>query len=102
MQWDALRAMVREPDASARRLAAETFQSEQSFGVMAARMERNGLITRTAGLGRLRRHRPTEEGLHLLDLGNAVANEVFAATIGTLTPDERAVLLDLLTRAAAE
>ncbi|MFD0531826.1 hypothetical protein ACFQ1I_43030 [Kitasatospora arboriphila] len=34
-QWDALRAVGRQPGASARTLAAETFQTEQAFGTLA-------------------------------------------------------------------
>jgi DNA-binding MarR family transcriptional regulator len=96
VQWDALRAIEREPGASARRLAAETFQSEQSFGVMASGMERRGLIVRTRGQGRAHEHRVTDEGRRMLGLGSAFATEVLQNSVGRLDARQRSALRELL------
>lgn len=101
VQWDALRAISLEPDATARQLAAATFQSEQSFGVMAAGMERRGLITRTPGAGRSIEHRLTPDGERLIPVGSAIADEVLATTIGAMPAEERDALGHLLGRALA-
>ena len=58
-QWDALRAIDRNPGASAHDLAHETFQGDQSFGTLANRLEAQGLIRRTPGRGRRIAHRLT-------------------------------------------
>src|SRR5258708_2937798 len=50
-QWDALRAIDRNPGASAHTLAIETFQSDQSFGTLANRLAAQALISRRAGRG---------------------------------------------------
>lgn len=96
VQWDALRAINREPGETARRLAAETFQSEQSFGVMASGMEANGLIVRTPGRGRRYQHYVTSEGERLLAVGHGVAAEVFSRSLGVLNNSERRTLQELL------
>lgn len=98
VQWDALRAIASEPGASARALAAATFQSEQSFGEMAGRMERAGLITRTPGGGRRIDHHLTAEGERLLAVGRGEARTVFRGSLGVLSAAEREVLRDLLQR----
>jgi DNA-binding MarR family transcriptional regulator len=101
VQWDALRAMADRPGASARELAAATFQSEQSFGAMAARMERTGLITRTAGGGRRIDHDLTAEGRRLLEVGRVEASRVFGSSLGVLSAAERETLQALLDRVLA-
>jgi DNA-binding MarR family transcriptional regulator len=98
VQWDALRAMYRRPGATARQLAAATFQSEQSFGVMAARMEANGLIMRTPGVGRRIEHHLTPDGEQVLQSGRRVAREVFSRSLGVLNAAEREQLYALLAR----
>lgn len=98
VQWDALRAVADRPGASARTLAAATFQSEQSFGVMAGRMERAGLIARTSGGGRRIDHHLTPAGERLLEIGRGEALVVFRETLGVLSARERDVLHDLLAR----
>jgi len=98
VQWDALRAIHDEPGSTARQLAAATFQSEQSFGVMAARMEANGLITRTPGAGRRIEHHLASDGEHLLHVGRNATRDVFTSSLGVLADAERAHLHDLLTR----
>jgi DNA-binding MarR family transcriptional regulator len=96
VQWDALRAINREPGETARRLAAGTFQSEQSFGVMATGMEANGLIVRSPGPGRRYQHYMTPEGERMLSVGHDVAAEVFSRSIGVLSDSERRALHELL------
>ncbi len=58
-QWDALRAISRSPGASARALAADTFQSEQAFGTLAGRLAAQHLIDRRPGRGRSIEHHLT-------------------------------------------
>jgi DNA-binding MarR family transcriptional regulator len=98
VQWDALRAISRHPDASSHRLAQLTFQTDQSFGTLAGRLVARGLIDRIAGPGRAIRHRLTPSGEALLRKGHTVVNEVFSKSFSTLTPTELDTLYDLLTR----
>ncbi|MEU4225226.1 MarR family winged helix-turn-helix transcriptional regulator [Nonomuraea sp. NPDC026600] len=97
-QWDALRAISRTPGASARALAAATFQSEQAFGTLANRLVAQGLIERRPGHGRRIEHHLTPAGEQVLDAGHQVADEVLATCYSTLSPGDRATLLDLLRR----
>lgn len=97
-QWDALRAISQHPDASAHRLAQVTFQTDQSFGALAGRMEARGVIERVTGPGRAIRHRLTPTGEMLLDKGRTVVNEMFSESFSPLSPAELETLYDLLTR----
>ena len=97
-QWDALRAISRNPDASAHELAVQTFQGDQSFGTLANRLEAKGLIERSPGRGRRIAHRLTPRGEQILDSGRAVARAVFVESFATLSDAERRTLLDLLSR----
>ncbi|MGW2661819.1 MarR family winged helix-turn-helix transcriptional regulator [Nocardia tengchongensis] len=97
-QWDALCAMDRNPGATARALAEETFQSEQAFGTLATRMVARGLIERTPGRGRAIEHHLTEAGAQALAAGNRIADEVLADSFADLSAAERATLLNLLRR----
>jgi DNA-binding MarR family transcriptional regulator len=97
-QWDALRAISRNPGASAHTLALETFQSDQSFGTLANRLAAQNLITRRAGRGRRIEHRLTPAGKKVLRAGRPIAESVFAASFAELTEKERSTLLDLLHR----
>ena len=97
-QWDALRAIGRNPGASAHKLAVETFQSDQSFGTLAGRLAGQGLIERRAGRGRRIEHRLTPAGKKVLRAGHPVANKVLAASFARLSEKERSALLDLLLR----
>ncbi|WP_255947742.1 MarR family winged helix-turn-helix transcriptional regulator [Streptomyces odontomachi] len=101
-QWDALRAISRSPGASARTLAAATFQSEQAFGALAGRLLAHGLVERRPGHGRRNAHHLTPRGEQLLAAGHKVADEVLAACFAPLSDAERTTLLDLLQRLAAE
>ena len=98
VQWDALRAISRHPNVSAHRLAQLTFQTDQSFGALAVRLEARGWIERITGPGRAIRHRLTPGGETLLREGQAVYNEVIAASFSPLSPVERDTLYDLLGR----
>ncbi|MFF5142878.1 MarR family winged helix-turn-helix transcriptional regulator [Streptomyces sp. NPDC013157] len=101
-QWDALRAIDRSPGASARELAAATFQSEQAFGTLVGRLAAQGLVERQPGHGRRIRHRLTPDGERMLAAGHGVAGEVLAGCFAGLSPAERATLLDLLQRLNAQ
>lgn len=100
-QWDALRAIARSPGSTARALAEETFQTEQSFGTLATRMVARGLITRTPGHGRAIEHHLTPAGERTLEAGNRVADAVLSASFADLSAAERATLLNLLRRVGA-
>ncbi|MFD7734760.1 MarR family winged helix-turn-helix transcriptional regulator [Kitasatospora phosalacinea] len=95
-QWDALRAIARRPGASARELAAATFQTEQSFGTLAGRLVTQGLITREPGRGRRLDHHLTPAGERVLAAGERVADEVLTAHFAPLPAEDRATLLRLL------
>jgi DNA-binding MarR family transcriptional regulator len=99
-QWDALRAISRSPGASARALAAATFQSEQAFGTLAGRLTAQGLVQRQPGRGRRIDHHLTPAGEHVLAVGHKIADEVLAGCFSALSDADRAVLLDLLRRLA--
>src|SRR5947208_3521473 len=62
VQWDTLRHLHQRPDASLHDLAQLTFQTDQSFGTLAARMVDRGLIERVPAPGRAIRHRLTDKG----------------------------------------
>ncbi|WP_316768645.1 MarR family winged helix-turn-helix transcriptional regulator [Streptomyces sasae] len=97
-QWDALRAIDRTPGASARELAAATFQSEQAFGTLVGRLTAQGLVERRPGHGRRIQHHLTPEGERMLAAGHGVADEVLADCFAGLSARERATLLGLLER----
>jgi DNA-binding MarR family transcriptional regulator len=97
-QWDALRAISEAPDSSAHDLAVTTFQSDQSFGTLANRLEAQGLIKRTAGKGRRVEHRLTAAGKKTLASGQTVAAGVAVRSFALLSKAEVAVLHDLLLR----
>ena len=98
VQWDALRAISQNPNASSHHLAQVTFQTDQSFGTLAERMVARGLIDRVAGSGRALRHRLTPAGETLLQEGRKVVNEFLTESFAPLTPTELDTLYDLLTR----
>ncbi|GAA2750380.1 MarR family winged helix-turn-helix transcriptional regulator [Amnibacterium kyonggiense] len=98
VQWDVLRALSRNPAASAHELAVATFQSDQSLGVMMRGMERKGLVERSTPHGRRIEHRITDAGERVLEVGHQAAAEVFRAAFAPLDQAERATLLGLLRR----
>lgn len=100
VQWDVLRHLGAEPDASLHRLAELTFQTDQAMGELAKRMVERGLLRREAGPGRIVHHRLTGDGEQARSAGADVLNNVLDETIGLLTARERTELLRLLTKAA--
>ncbi|MFF7158031.1 MarR family transcriptional regulator [Streptomyces sp. NPDC008139] len=101
-QWDALRAVARTPGASARDLAAATFQTEQSFGTLATRLADRHLIDRRPGRGRRIEHHLTPAGEALLSAGHHIADDVLSTAFSALDDTERATLLALLRRIGEE
>ena len=102
VQWDALRAIDRTPGASGHDLAVATFQSDQSFGTLAARLVDRGLVERTAGRGRRIEHALTDAGRAALADGHAVAGRVLRELFAPLDAGERARLSELLEVLTAE
>jgi DNA-binding MarR family transcriptional regulator len=98
VQWDTLRHLAMNPDASQHRLAELTFQTDQSFGSLESRMVDSGLIERVPGPGRAILHRLTPEGQRLRSLGGDLVDGVFAESLGHLSQrqlDSLGSLLDL-------
>jgi DNA-binding MarR family transcriptional regulator len=102
VQWDTLRHLSRRPDASLHELAQLTFQTDQSFGSLAARMTDRGLIERVEGPGRAVRHRLTERGEQIRIAGQERADRVSAESFTGLDPDQIRMLGDLLSAALKE
>lgn len=100
VQWDVLRHLHQQPDATLHMLAELTFQTDQSMGALAKRMIERGLLKRVDGPGRATRHQLTVEGERAFEAGALVVESVLAETVGTLTEAERAVLHELLIKAA--
>ena len=98
VQWDALRHLAGNPAASLHDLARLTFQSDQAFGALAARMVERGLIERAAGPGRAVHHRITPRGRRLLAEAAPLVDEVLAASLGALTAAQLDLFGDLLDR----
>jgi DNA-binding MarR family transcriptional regulator len=101
-QWDALRAISRQPGASAHKLALATFQTDQAFGTLANRLEAQGLIERRPGYGRRIEHRLTPKGQQILEAGTAIAEEVLRDSFKGLSEEERETLLNLLNKITGE
>lgn len=98
VQWDALRAISGNPNASSHDLAETTFQTDQSFGALAARLTERGLIIRTPGKGRVLCHSLTKDGLAVLDRASEAVNDVLSESFAPLAESERTVLLSLVRR----
>jgi DNA-binding MarR family transcriptional regulator len=96
VQWDTLRHLHAHPHASLHDLAVLTFQTDQSFGSLAARMADRGLIERVPGPGRAVRHRITAEGERMRAAGQDAVDEVFATSFEGLTQRQLDALGDLL------
>jgi DNA-binding MarR family transcriptional regulator len=95
-QWDALRAISHLPGASAHDLALATFQTDQSFGTLANRLESQGLIERRPGRGRRIEHHLTAPGEAIVRAGQKIATGVLAESFAELSEPERTHLLHLL------
>ncbi|MEV0406574.1 MarR family winged helix-turn-helix transcriptional regulator [Actinoallomurus sp. NPDC050550] len=97
VQWDTLRHLHRQPDASLHDLAVLTFQTDQSFGSLAARMADRSLIERVPGPGRAVKHRLTEKGERLRAAGQDAVDAVFESSFPNLSAaqlDQIGELLD--------
>jgi len=96
VQWDTLRHLHANPDASLHDLAVLTFQTDQSFGSLATRMADRGLIERIPGPGRAVRHRLTEEGERLRAAGQELVTGIAEKSLEDLTPTQVDQLGELL------
>jgi DNA-binding MarR family transcriptional regulator len=99
VQWDVLRHLHAQPDASLHRLAELTFQTDQSMGELAKRMIERGLLARREGSGRAIRHQLTVEGQRARSEGAAIVDGVLSRSIGHLSAQELTTLHTLLLRA---
>ena len=102
VQWDALRHLHAHPGASLHDLAVLTFQTDQAFGTLAARLEARGLIRRVSGGGRAIRPELTAEGERVFAEGRAVTERVVRGSFAPLDEEERALLGGMLERLLAE
>jgi len=101
VQWDTLRHLHQQPDASLHDLAQLTFQTDQSFGTLAARMVERGLIERVPAPGRAIRHRITDQGEAVRREGERRVTAVLKRSLGGLSPkqlDQLGALLELVLR----
>ena len=101
VQWDALRHLHAHPGASLHDLAVLTFQTDQAFGTLAARLEARGLIRRVDGPGRAIRPELTPDGERVFAAGRVLMEQVTGESFAPLDTAERAVLGDLLQRLLA-
>lgn len=102
VQWDALRHLHAHPGASLHDLAMLTFQTDQAFGTLAARLESRGLIRRVSGGGRAVRPELTPEGERVFAAGRALMERVVEASFAPLDDAERAAFGGMLERLLAE
>lgn len=100
-QWDVLRHLHENPDASLHALAELTFQTDQSMGALAARMIDRGLLERRPGAGRAVRHRLTDAGEQARVAGVEMVQGVLEESVGVLSAEDRRTLHRLLLAAAA-
>lgn len=101
VQWDVLRHLHLEPDASGQRLAELTFQSAQAFGTLAQRMIDRGMLDREPGAGRVIHHRLTKEGERLRVAGQKLLDKVTRQSFAPLAQAELDQLGALLQRVLA-
>jgi DNA-binding MarR family transcriptional regulator len=101
-QWDALRAIAARPNSSAHALAELTFQTDQSFGALANRLHKRGMIERAAGPGRAIRHRLTARGETTLRKGHEVVGQVLDSSFASLTKRQREDFYRLIRRVLTE
>lgn len=96
VQWDALRAIGTQPRASAHELALATFQTDQAFSTLGARLAAQDLIDRRNGAGRRIEHRLTAKGEKLLATANIVADRVRSELYAPVPKSDRHELLRIL------
>ena len=102
VQWDALRHLAENPDASLHALALLTFQTDQSIGALAARMIDRGLIQRVPGPGRAVRHRLTDKGHAMQHTGGEIVGRVLTDSFSPLNPAQLKTFDALLRRLLVE
>jgi DNA-binding MarR family transcriptional regulator len=88
VQWDTLRHLHANPDASLHDLAQLTFQTDQSFGTLANRMVERGLIERVPAPGRAIRHRITDKGDTIRSQGAQRVSALVARSFAGLDADQ--------------
>ena len=101
VQWDALRHLHENPGASQHDLAVLTFQTDQAFGTLAARLEARGLIRRVSGAGRAIRPQLTPEGERIFAEGRELTARVLRESFAPLGAAERATFGGMLERLLA-
>jgi DNA-binding MarR family transcriptional regulator len=101
-QWDALRHIGENPGASLHDLALLTFQTDQSFGTLAGRIDVLGLIERVPGPGRAIRHRLTGEGERIRKRGAILLKEVLEESFSPLSAKDLATFDRLLSALLAQ
>lgn len=101
-QWDVLRHLSAQPDASLHDLAVLTFQTDQSMGTLAARMVDRGMLVRRDTRGRAVRHELTADGDRVRRAGADIIDGVFGESVGRLSPREQSTLHRLLLAAGAD
>jgi DNA-binding MarR family transcriptional regulator len=101
-QWDALRAIANRPNSSAHALAEMTFQTDQSFGALANRLVKRGMIERAPGPGRAISHRLTPQGKATLRAGHEVVRQILESSFAPLSSRQREDFYRLLGRALVE
>jgi DNA-binding MarR family transcriptional regulator len=101
-QWDTLRHLHAHPDASLHDLAQLTFQTDQAFGTLAARMADRGLIARVPGPGRAVRHTLTPRGEEVRREGERLVAAETDRSLGALSEAQLDQLGALLERVLAD
>lgn len=101
VQWNALREIHRNPDASQHRLAELTFNSDQAFGTLITRLIKRDLLQREQGPGRAIRHRLTELGETRRAAGQVVLAQVLEESFAALDGEELEALAALLKKLLA-
>ena len=99
VQWHALREIDRHPGSSQLRLAELTFNSAQAFGTLVTRMEKVGLVSRTAATGRAFALSLTPKGAQMLAAGREVVSAALARSFAGLSEAECAMLQQLVDKA---
>jgi DNA-binding MarR family transcriptional regulator len=98
VQWNALREIERNPGCSQRKLAEQTFNSDQALGTLLSRLLAAGLVERRPGPGRATLHQLTSKGEVLLREGQKIMSDVVNASFSPLNKHERQELTRLLSK----
>jgi DNA-binding MarR family transcriptional regulator len=98
VQWHGLHEIERNPGASLHQLAELTFNSDQAFGMLAARLCAAGWVDRGKGVGRATTHLLTRKGQALLREGQEARLATLAQSFAGLSTEDREQLARLLER----